>query len=73
MLAFFISWSGDSVLKLKIPRTVLTSFMVARAEVCDSDAIFKCSSGAYIVNELSPSYFLMECQFHGERDSYTSS
>lgn len=40
MLACFMTLSGDPVPKLKIPKTVLTSFIIVRAEVCDADAIF---------------------------------
>lgn len=45
---FFMTWSGDLVPTVRILRTVLTSFIVVRAEVSDGDEIFKYSSGAYI-------------------------
>lgn len=46
--AFFMTWSGDLVPRLKVLRTILTSFIIARAEVSDGDVIFKYSGWAYI-------------------------
>lgn len=41
--AFFMTWSGDLVPRLKVLRTILTSFIIVRAEVSDGDVIFKYS------------------------------
>lgn len=44
-----MTWSGDPVPRLKIPRMVLTSLVGVRAEVCGGgEALFKYSSGAHI-------------------------